>query len=213
MATKILIVLLAVAIVLGIVAYFAVFTPGTYEFSSSAKPAASGTVSFNSLVNGVATSGPSTATTTATSSPNAFTNPAVSSTYASTYSYPYVMNWNEGQNDFSITGAVFDGANLVLALKIQVGNVGGCLPVDLRLVTDETGDVEAPTQTQYTFPDTNSCNGAPNKTYEGQTLAFPIAPTAPNPWLFTTGGTSNQFFQISTTTDGGLQIQLPTTSG
>jgi hypothetical protein len=207
MTNKILIALLAIAIVLGIVAYFTVFTPGTYEFASNAPAAASGTLSFNALANETGTPAAASGTGSAFMG-----NSAASGTFASTYSYPYVMNWNEGQNDFSVTGAAFDGANLALTLKIQVGNVGGCLPLDLRLVTDETGDVEAPQPAQFIFPDTSSCNGTPNATYADQTLVFPMSPLTPTPWLFTTGGTSNQFFQVSTTTTG-IQIQLPSTSG
>jgi hypothetical protein len=123
------------------------------------------------------------------------------------------MNWNEGQNDYSVTGASLDGDQLTLALKIQIGNVGGCIPIDLRLVTDESGDVVAPAQAQFVFPDTGSCNGTPNKAYDSQLLVFTTAPNTPVPFLFTTGGTSNQFFQISTTTDNGIQIDLPATSG
>jgi len=123
------------------------------------------------------------------------------------------MSWNEGQNDFSITGASMQNGTLSLALKIQVGNLGGCMPIDLRLVTDESGDVTPPAQSAFSFPDTNSCNATPNAMYQNQIITFSLPPAAPSPYLFTTGGTSNQFFQVSTTTDGGVQISLPATSG
>ena len=138
MATKILIILLILVIVLGILAYFTVFTPGTYQFSASNTAPASGTLSFATLANGSGTSNGNNPNSNASSGPNAFVGASsAQSAYSSTYSYPYVLNWNEGQNDFSVTGAAFDGAALTLLLKVQVGNVGGCLPVDLRLVTNE----------------------------------------------------------------------------
>jgi hypothetical protein len=210
--TKALVILLAVAILLGIAAYFAVFTPGTSVISGSGNGAPSGTLTMNGLATGSGTqsgAGPSSANGSDT---GAFP-PGQNGSFATNFSYPYVMNWNEGQNDFSVTGASWTGDQLTLALKVQVGNVGGCIPVDIRLVTDESGDVAGPAQSAFSFPDTSSCNGTPNQTYENQFLMFSIAPNAPTPLLFTTGGTSNQFFQISTTTDNGIQIQLPATSG
>ena len=208
--TKALVILLAVAIVLGIIAFFAVFTPGTSVISGSSNGTASGTLSFNGLVNGTGTSPASS--TGASPSISGFT-PGQNGSFATTFSYPYVMNWNEGQTDFSVTAASWNGGQLTLALKVQIGNVGGCIPIDLRLVTDETGDVAAPAQSTFAFPDTNSCNGTPNKTYDNQLLTFTVAPNTPMPLLFTTGGTSNDFFQLSTTTDSGIQIQLPGTAG
>jgi hypothetical protein len=206
--TKALIILVSVAIVLGIIAFVIVFSPGTYNLTASpqASSTSSGTLSFNDLAN---------ATGSNSSSGSAFTKNGASSsnTFTGAYSFPYVVNWNEGQNDFSITGATLQSNTLSLTLKVQIGNLGGCLPVDLRLVTDESGDVAPPIQSQFSFPDTKSCNATPNATYQNQTITFSLSSSAPSPYLLTTGGTSNQFFQVSTTTDGGVQISLPATSG
>jgi hypothetical protein len=209
--TKALVILLAIAIVLGVVAFFAVFSPGTYVTGSSSPTSASGTLSFSGLANESGT--PSSSDGTNSTSTNVFANGTTTpGIFATTYSYPYVESWTEGQNDFSITGAAFDGSQLTLGVKVQVGNVGGCIPVNMGLVTDESGDLQSAIQSNFTFPDTNSCNGTPNATYQNQELTFVIASKTPTPWLFTTGGTSNQFFQISTTTNNGLQIQLPATT-
>jgi hypothetical protein len=212
--TKALVILLAVAIVLGIVAFFAVFSPGTSVIAGSSNATASGTLSFNGLVNGSGTvpaDASGTLTASSTGGPGIFSGG--NGSFATNFSYPYVMNWSEGQNDYSITGAKWVNNQLTLALKIQTGNVGGCIPIDVRLVTDESGDVQAPAESQFLFPDTGSCNGTPNKAYENQILDFTIPPNSPVPLLFTTGGTSNQFFQIATTTDGEVEIDLPATSG
>ena len=210
--TKALVILISIAIILGIIAFVIVFSPGTYNLVSSSQSGgtSSGTLSFNGLAN-------ETGANTNVSNTSAFVNNApglnASGTFATTYSYPYVMSWNEGQNDFSITAATLQNNILSLALKIQVGNLGGCMPIDLRLVTDESGDVTPPTQAEFSFPDTQSCNATPNATYQNQIVTFSMPMGAPSPYLFTTGGTSNQFFQISTTTDNGVQISLPATSG
>jgi len=211
--TKVLIILVSLAIILGIIAFVIVFSPGTYNLVSSpqASSTSSGTLSFNGLANSTGTPGGGNNA----SSGGAFTNNGSNSTdiFTSAYSYPYVMSWNEGQNDFSVTGAAMQNGTLSLALKIQIGNLGGCIPIDLRLVTDESGDVMPPVQATFSFPDTGSCTATPNATYQNQIVTFSMPQSAPSPYLFTTGGTSNQFFQISTTTDNGIQISLPGTSG
>jgi hypothetical protein len=208
--TKALVILISVAIVLGIIAFVIVFSPGTYNLVASPQVGStpSGMLSFNGLAN-------ATGTGTNASSGSAFVGNASNSpdAFASNYSYPYVMNWNEGQNDFSIAGATLKNNTLSLSLKIQVGNLGGCIPIDLRLVTDESGDVTPPAQPEFSFPDTESCNATPNATYQDQIVTFSLPASTPSPYLFTTGGASNQFFQVATTTDNGVRITLPATSG
>jgi hypothetical protein len=203
----------SIAAIMGIIAYFVVFSPGTYELAAtSTSPSSSGSLSFGGLA--IDTGNTSSTDSTASSTQaNIFSTSTGAADFATNYSYPYIANWGEDQNSFSITGAAIQGNQIAFALKIQVGNIGGCIPLNIRLVTDELGDLENPNQSGFSFPDSKSCMGSPNAAYTNQIITFTLASSTPIPYLFTTGGTSNQFFQISTTTGNGIEISLPATSG
>ena len=101
---------------------------------------------------------------------------------------------------------------MTFTLSIQMGTDPECVPLNLRLVADEEGDLDPPTPASFSFPDSGNCNGAGGQTYENQQAAFTVDPTM-LPLLFTTGGTSNIFFEIATTTADGLTVVFPGTSG
>jgi hypothetical protein len=209
-----LIVLVTIAVLLGIAAVFVVFynpaistIPGTPVSSASL---------FSFMRN-------STSTTASGSIPgiNAFIGNASSSAnnnqssgpqFASSYSSPYPLQWTEGQSTLAITGAAIQGSQLMLIVTVQMGNDPECIPMNMRLVTDESGDLEAPTPQQFSFPDTNSCNGTPNMVYNTQAVSFALGQNLNAPFLLTTGGASNIFFEVATTTDGGVSLTLPATT-
>lgn len=119
---KVLIILGCAVAVLAIVAYFVVFSPGTYDLASSNTVSPSGTLSLGQLASGqtgtISTNvAPGDASGTASSS-NAFVQGnADEGIFASEYSYPYIVNWADADgNSFSITGASLESGLLTLAL-------------------------------------------------------------------------------------------------
>ena len=141
--------------------------------------------------------------------------PATSGGYSSEYSSPYPIQWSEGGESFSITGGAIQNNQLTLSLAIKMGAVSECVPVNVRLIADEFGTLRppsAPPAGTFTFPDTQSCNGMPGATYS-ESVVFGLDPLIPAPFLFTTGGASNVFFNVATNTTGGVDVALPSHSG
>jgi hypothetical protein len=99
-------------------------------------------------------------------------------------------------------------------VNVMVGSIPQCVPINVRLISDEQGDMVTPTSpTQTNFPlITSTCEGTPNTLYPGQPLTFTVDP-ANMPFLFLTGGTSNIYFEVTTTTSGGLDVAIPQQSG
>jgi hypothetical protein len=125
------------------------------------------------------------------------------------------VNWQEGNESFSITGASFVEGELTLTLAVEVGSNPDCVADNMRFIIDETGDQEAassPAGPNFSFPDTGTCQGTAGSIYS-ESLIFPVADTIPSPFLLTTGGTSNIFFNVATDTSGGVDVTLPSTSG
>jgi len=213
-----LIILWAAAIVLSIVAFIVVFYPsGSYQPVVEEGP---GTVSFSNLPTSTPTSSLANAASgTALSGAAAASSSSLSSlpigTFGSNYTSPYPITWNDGGASFAVTGAVWNGNQLALSLSIQMGPSPACVPIDLRLVANESGALQAPSSPagpNFIFPDTQTCNGSPEATYS-QTVTFTIDPSIPWPLLLTTGGAANTFFNIATSTSGGVDIALPGNSG
>lgn len=128
------------------------------------------------------------------------------------FSYPYPVSWKEGQSELFITGASLENNKLTLALKVRVGNTYECIPLNLRLLLNEEGDMERPITQQFQFPDSGGCQGTPNTTYNDQYVVFSVASVVP-PFFITTGGLSNVYFKTATTTNSGIEIQIPEKSG
>ncbi len=74
-------------------------------------------------------------------------------TFSSNFSAPYPVTWSEGQSSFAISGATLTGNELTLLVNVTVGEIPQCVPINLRLISDEQGDMAAPTSpTDNEFP-------------------------------------------------------------
>lgn len=214
-----LILLWVAAIVLGIVATIVVFYPsGGYQ---PVVVQGTDTTSFSNFPTSTATSSlgnptlPSSTTETATTSASGTTSGLAPGSFASTYTSPYPVTWSDSGATFAITGGSWNGNQLTLALSIQMGTNPSCVPIDIRLVTDESGDLAAPSSPSgpnFIFPDTQTCNGTLGETYS-ESVTFTVDPSVTAPFLLTTGGTANVFFNVATSTSGGVNVALPGNSG
>lgn len=201
-------VLAVIAIILGVTAYFIIFGTGTNVIqpnnvatSSTENPSSTAVFIFPS-------STPAMGNTSSSASSTSF------GTFSSNFSAPYPVSWSEGQSDFAISGASLNGDELTILVNVTMGELPQCVPINLRLISDEEGDMVAPTSPAATnFPlSTTTCEGTPNTPYPNQPLTFTVDP-ANTPFLLVTGGTSNVYFEVTTTTDGGLDVALPEQSG
>jgi hypothetical protein len=109
----------------------------------------------------------------------------------------------------SVTGASLSGTQLTLDVQVQMGSASECVPMNMRLVTDENGDLAAPLTAQFAFPDTGTCNGTPDQTYSDQQVVFTVPNPTAFPFILTSGGTANLIFEVATDTSGSLTVQLP----
>ncbi len=206
----VLIIVAGAAIILGIVAYFIIFGIGTQVVqpqAASSTPASSSSVAFVFPTSTASSSASSTETGTSTL--------AISTgTFSSNFTAPYPVTWTDGQSSFAISGATLTGNELTLFVNVALGDLPECVPINLRLISDEQGDTAAPTSPNQTnFPlSTSSCSGDANAVYPSEPLTFTVDP-ANAPFLFLTGGTSNSYFEVSTTTNGGVDVAIPQRSG
>jgi hypothetical protein len=203
-------VLVCIAGVLGITAYIIIFGTGTQvvEPRNIAEPASSTVATF------VFSSSTASSSLLAADNNASSTGAASFGTFSSIFSSPYPVQWSEGQSSFAISGATLTGNELTLMVNVTMGNLPQCVPVNIRLISDEEGDMAAPSSpSSINFPlSTTTCEGTPNTLYPGEPLTFTINP-ANMPLLLLTGGTSNVYFEVSTTTEGGLDVAIPQQSG
>lgn len=202
-------ILVCIAVILGITAYIVIFGAGTQviqpqNVSESTSSSATSVATFilpSSTASSSLTMGVGVSTTTFES-------------FSSTFSSPYPVAWSEGQSSFAISGATLTGNELTLMVNVTLGDIPQCVPVNVRLISDEEGDMVAPTSPAGTnFPlNTSTCEGTSNTLYPSEPLTFTVDPTNA-PFLFLTGGTSNIYFEVTTTTDGGLDVAIPQNSG
>ena len=122
------------------------------------------------------------------------------------------LTWTDTGANFSIAAASLQGNQLSFTLNVQIGSSPTCVPLDIRLVADENGTLQAPDTPSFNFPDSGNCNGSPNSLYKNQSITFTVN-TNNFPLLFTTGGSANTFFEIATTSNNGIEIDLPSNSG
>jgi hypothetical protein len=209
---RILLVLGALAVVLGIVAWAVLFySGGTYILSS---PLPTTSVTGTSNTSSTALTDGNASSTDASSTLGDASSTASSTAlqeYASTYTTP-PMTWTEGYDTLSIMGATLSGSQLTLSVNVGMGAIAECVPMNLRLVTDEQGDLAGPLSPSFTFGENGTCIGTPGTTYSSQQIIFNVDPSS-MPLSFTTGGTSNKYFLLSTTATGGITISLPPTRG
>ncbi len=207
-----LLVLFIIAVVLSAITYIVVFYGGgTYVVNS---PLPTSTVALGTASSTASSTATSTATSTlglASSTATSTATSTVLASYASTYDTPPIT-WQEGYDTLSITNASLSGSELTLTLDVQMGTIAECVPLNVRLVTNEMGALEAPLENAFTFGENGTCIGTPGTNYPGQQVIFTVDP-ASMPLSFTTGGTSNKYFELSTTASGGIVIYLPSTQG
>jgi hypothetical protein len=213
-----LIFLTVLAVILGVFSFFAVFgnSSGTYAITPSPSDASS--TGFNIPSSSIALASSTmddTSSSFAGSSSDIFANASGTATstdfYGSAFPTP-ALSWTDGGATFDITAVALQGTQLSFTFTIQMGASPACVPLDLRLVADESGDLQGPATPSFSFPDSGNCNGAANEMYTNQTVNFTVDP-ANLPFLFTTGGPANIFFEVVTTTANGLNIDLPSTAG
>lgn len=203
-----LIFLVSLAVVLGIFAYFAVFGAPTGSYAVNPLGNASDTDASSSLL--VLTPLPSSTLTIASTTAAADTSTSIG-TFGTAFATP-PLTWPEGNSHISIMAVSLEDTLMTFTLSVQTGATPACVPLNLRLVADEEGDLDPPNPASFSFPDTGTCNGTPDQNYENQTTTFAVDPTA-LPLLFTTGDASNIFFEVTTTTNNGLSVIFPGTSG
>jgi hypothetical protein len=206
----VLIFLVSLAVILGIFTYFAVFGNASGTYAVNPEPTSSSSYSVTSTVLILPTTTASSSGSLMTDNASGSAATADTETYGSSFTTP-ALTWPEGQAQISITALSLQGTQLAFTLSVQTGAAPECVPLNLRLVADEEGDLDPPSPAAFSFPDTGNCNGTPNETYANQPATFTVDPTA-MPLLFTTGGASNIFFEIATTTGNGLNVLFPGTS-
>lgn len=214
-----LIVLMCVAVALGIAAYFAVFSGTQFIEPNSG---AGGGGSAGSTTPMLILTSSSTSSTTAgvggsssTFITNAPPSSGLSQVYQSIFAAPYPVTWTEGQPQFAISGMTLQGNQLSVIVNVETGASIQCVPVNLRLITDEQGDMAAPSapaSPNFLLGGDGTCTPTANTAYPNQIVTFEVDPTQ-MPFLITTGGTSNVFFEVTTSTNNGLQVAIPQSSG
>lgn len=183
------------------------------------------------------TSAPPQAVPAPSSSAPVSPKPALKSAY---FTYPYPLTWTENADEFALTGVTLgeidampdmingstgqpypNGAKvyaLTLVLKISTGDSQMCLPVNMRRVINEAGDLAQPNTAAYGFLDVRGGNiqdqlrcPAPNSVFDNQKVVF-VVPQTDTQFTFTTGGSSNIFFFVSVQNDGTLKVEKAPTS-
>jgi hypothetical protein len=206
----------SLAVVLGIFAYFAVFgaPTGSYSVTAMGNVSSSPTSSnifvlSSSTASGTMSGGLGMGSSTLAASSTNGGSPA--NNYGTSFATP-ALTWPEGNAKVLITGVSLEGNLMTFTLGVTMGPSPECVALNLRMVADEAGDLAPPNPASFAFPDSGNCNGGANETYTNQTTTFTVDPTA-LPLLFTTGGASNIYFEVTTSTDNGLQVDFPGTSG
>lgn len=152
------------------------------------------------------------------------------------FSYPYPVFWEEDGFQFTLTkvglGKISAPANLfkssgfsfffsdyyklgelvpalILTFKIEVlpeHKFSVCVPMKMRRLLNEEGDLAVPNSKQFVFPESRDCHAKPNATYENQRVIF-VVPEAEKEFYITTGGKTDMFFTITVTEDGSLKVE------
>ncbi len=203
----VLVTLVVIAVILGIITAYMVFigTGGTYVINSPLGGPDASIFSATGAANAT-----STASAGGTASSSASSTASSSIAYGSSTAAAAVpIAWQEGNETLTVTGAAITGTQLTLSVQVAMGSVAECVPLDLRLIADEQGDLSPPITSQFTFPDTGTCTGTPGEIYSGQQVVFSVADPTAFPFLLTTGGTSNILFEVTQNPDGSLAVQLP----
>ena len=214
---NILITLSIIAGVFVIVTFYVVFYSGggTYVVSSVlGGPNAGIFASSSASTTPGATSSTASSTLAFASSSASSTVSAESSTLSSASdSGAPAVTWTQGNETLAVTGAALSGSQLTLNVQVMMGSVAECVPLTLRLIADEQGDLAPPITPQFSFPDSGNCNGTAGETYSAQPIVFTLATPITFPVVFTTGGNANILFEVDQNSDGSLTVQLPPNAG
>ncbi|MDP3956470.1 MAG: hypothetical protein Q8P97_00560 [bacterium] len=200
-------------VVLGTIIYIEMFgVPFGISYTVISQPPATNTPSSlskssptnTSVVAGISSS---TASSTSVTLPNATDASLASSEFTTS-----PLSWTDGGATFSITAVTLSDNQLSFSLTIQIGDSPACVPLNLRLIADESGNLKEPDTLDFALPDSGNCNGAADATYQDQNVTFTVKP-ASFPLLFTTNNDSGKFFEIVRTAGGRLFLEMPGTSG
>jgi hypothetical protein len=134
---------------------------------------------------------------------------ASSTTSSSLSSAESPIAWTQGNETLSVINASVSGSQLTLGVQVTMDSVAECVPLTLRMIADEQGDLSPPITSQFTFPDTGTCNGTPGETYSAQPIVFTLNDPTTFPIILTTGGTANALFEVIQNPDDSLSVQLP----
>jgi len=221
----VLIISVSLAVLLGVVVYFALFSgpqlvqpmqtaqnapPQVFPTSTAAIATSSMAASSSATSSAFANDGGSATNPNASSSAGSFSQ----SVYQTMFSQPYPITWSEGQPQLSVMGGTLQANQLILSINIQLGSSSQCVPINLRLITDEQGDMVSPTapaMANFPLAADGTCQGEAGTAYN-ESVTFTVDPLNA-PFLFSTGDPANGFFEISTTTDNGIKIDVPQKSG
>ena len=208
----VLITLTIIAAILVAITFYVVFygSAGTYVVSSLSGPDAG---IFGSGVTSTVSSASGTASST-TSSTLALASDTTSSSVGmsggiSTSSSGTAVTWTQGNETLSVTDASISGSQLTLGIQVVMGSASECVPLTLRLIADEQGDLSPPITSQFSFPDSGNCNGTAGETYSAQPIVFTLTNPGVFPILLTTGGNANILFEVVQNPDKSLTVQLP----
>ncbi len=140
------------------------------------------------------------------------TTPVITGTYEGSFATSTRISWKEGSTVISIQKATFADSKLTLFVRVVNPGSSRCVPLNLGLIKDESGNVQKPDTTTFAFPLSKGCQIPANTNYDNQPVVFTLSkPTFP--LLFSTQGESQLFFEVSTTTNKGLKVELPATVG
>jgi hypothetical protein len=193
-----LIILTSIAVILGAISFYVVFLSGSGTYVVTNQLGGGSTSSTTDLL--------VLPTSTASSSLSSSVGSASPEGLSINYENPPIT-WMEGNESMAITGATLTSSQLILQLSVKMGPSTECVPMNMRIVTDENGDLSPPVNTQFAFPDTGGCQGTAGETYTGQQVIFTVDPSA-LPIVLTTGGSSNLLFEADVQSST-LTIHLP----
>jgi hypothetical protein len=200
-----LITLSCIAGLLIIITFYVVFYAGGGTYVISANLGSNAGI-FATSTNG-ATTPAGGATSSTASSTLALASSSASST-ATSIAAPAVT-WTQGNEALSVINASAAGSQLTLGVQVTMDSVAECVPLTLRMIADEQGDLSPPITPQFTFPDTGTCNGTAGETYSAQPIVFTLPDPVTFPVILTTGGAANVLFEVTQNPDGSLNVQLP----
>ena len=201
----ILITFSCIAGLLIVITFYVIFYGGggTYVVSSDlGSDAGIFATSTATQAGGAASSTTSSALALASSSASSTTSSSLSSAESP-------IAWTQGNETLSVINASVSGSQLTLGVQVTMDSVAECVPLTLRMIADEQGDLSPPITSQFTFPDTGTCNGTPGETYSAQPIVFTLNDPTTFPIILTTGGTANTLFEVIQNPDDSLSVQLP----